>query len=74
MFYVVLRRHPSSEINKFNYHMQEIMTKIENENKLVFIMGDFNIKLLHYENHSPTSDFLNTFFTNHLEPATSQSY
>ena len=48
--------------------MQEIVTKIERENKLVFIMGNFNINLLNYENHTPTSDFLNTFFTNHLQP------
>ena len=48
--------------------MQEIMTKIENENKLVFIMGDFNINLLNYENHTPKSDFLNTLFVNHLQP------
>ena len=59
-------RHPSSEINTSNDHMQEIMTRTENENKLVFIMGDFN--LLNYENHTPTSNFLNTFFTNHLQP------
>jgi len=61
-------RHPSSEINKFNEHMQEIMTKIENENKLVFIMGDVRIYLLNYENYTHTSDFLNTLFTNHLQP------
>jgi len=48
--------------------MQEIMTKIENENKLVFIMGDVRIYLLNYENYTHTSDFLNTFFTNHLQP------
>ena len=60
-------RHPNSEI-KFNDHMQEIMTKIESENKLVFIMGDFTINLLNYENHTTTNDFLNTFFTNHLQP------
>ena len=49
--------------------MQEIMSKIANENKRVFIMGDFNINLLNYENHTPTSDFINTFFTNHLQPS-----
>ena len=61
-------RHPSSDIDKFNEHMQEIITKIENEKKLVFIMGNFNINSLNYENHTPTSDFINTFFANHLQP------
>ena len=42
--------HPSSEINKFNDHLREIMSKIANKNKLEFIMGDFNINLLNYEN------------------------
>ena len=31
-------------------------------------MDDFDINLLNYENHIPTSDFLNTFFANHLQP------
>ena len=61
-------QHPSSDINEFKDHMQETITKIENENKLVFVMGDFNINLLNYENHTPTNDFINTFFTNHLQP------
>ncbi len=61
-------RHSSSEIQKFNDHMQEMMTKIENENKCVFIMGDFNINLLNYENHTPTNNFINNFFTNHPQP------
>ena len=61
-------RYPSSKINKFNDFVQEIITKIENENKLVFVMGDININLLNYENHTSTSDFINTFSTNHIQP------
>ena len=61
-------RHPSSDIATFNNHMQEIMSKIDNENKTTFIMGDFNLNLLNSENHVLTSDFINTMFANHFQP------
>ena len=37
-------------------------------NKLVFIMGDFNVNLLDYASHTPTSDFVNNFFSHSLLP------
>ena len=33
-------------------------------------MGDFNINLLHYENHTLTNEFINMIFTFHLMPST----
>ena len=61
-------RHPSSDINSFLDHMQETLSKIANENKIAIIMGDFNINLLNFENHTLSSDFINTMFSNHFQP------
>ena len=61
-------RHPSSDIIKFIDHIQEILSKTANENKIAHIMGDFNINLLNSENHTLTSDFINTMFSNHFQP------
>ena len=44
------------------------MLKIANESKLAFIMGDFNINLLNYENDTPTGDFINNMFSNQFQP------
>ena len=62
-------RHPSSAITKFNDHLEETLHKVEKENKLVFIMGDFNIDLLIYEKDTPTNEFINMMFSHHLQPS-----
>ena len=42
------------------------MQKISKENKLLFIMGDFNVNLLNYESHNDTNDFINTMISHYL--------
>ena len=53
-------RHPSSDVDNLTSHFQNLLSKISS-NKLLFIMGDFNINLLDYASHKPTSDFINNF-------------
>ena len=59
-------RHPNTDINKFNNYIDNIMQKISKENKLLFIMGDFNVNLLNYESHNDTNDFINTMISHYL--------
>ena len=42
-------------------HFQNLLSKISSS-KLVFIMSDFNVNLLDYASHTPTTDFVNNFF------------
>ena len=51
-------RHPNADVKKFNDHIDQIMQKISKENKLLFLMGDFNVNLLNYESHIDTNDFI----------------
>ena len=44
------------------------MEKISKENKLRFLIGDFNISLLNYESHGETNDFINTMISHYLLP------
>ena len=60
-------RHPRSAIDNLTSHFQNVLSKLSS-NKLVFIMGDFNINLLGYASHTPTSDFVNNFFSHSLLP------
>ena len=48
--------------------MDKTMLKISKENKLVFVMGDFNVNLLNYESHNETNDFVNTMVFHYLLP------
>ena len=61
-------RHPITDINKFNNYIDNIVQKISKENKLLFIMGDFNVNFLNYESHNDTNDFINTMISHYLLP------
>ena len=39
-------------------YVEETLSKPSVLHKQVFILGDFNINLLKYDSHSPTSDFI----------------
>ena len=66
-------RHPNTDIKKYIDYMDKTMSKISKENKLVFVMGDFNVNLLNYESHNETNDFINTMVSNYLLPPSSNS-
>ena len=58
----VIYRPPDQDIKEFNNFADSLLSKVtKNENKLVYIMGDFNVNVLNEDIHIPTSDFINTF-------------
>ena len=60
-------RHPSSNVDNLTFHFQNLLSKISS-NKLVFIMGDFNINILDYASHTPIGDLVNNIFSYSLLP------
>ena len=56
-------RPPSTEIEVFNSHMENILSIIKIENKLNYITGDFNIDLLKKDTHAPSSAFLELLYS-----------
>ena len=65
----VIYRHPCMDANIFteNY-MQPLNEKLEQENKKVFIAGDFNFDLLNLD-HEATSEFFAMMMSNQLTPS-----
>ena len=61
-------RHPNIDSRKFTEYMDMTMNKLSKENKLIFVMGDFNLNLLNCESHSETNDFLNCMVSHYLLP------
>ena len=47
--YAVLYRHPKANLECFTNYLYSVLDKIQNENRLCVILGDFNINLLNYE-------------------------
>ena len=63
----VLYRPPGNDIRTFNEKFELILQKIRRENKISYILGDFNINLLNNDCHQPTGEFFylmssNTFY------------
>ena len=61
-------RYPNTDVKKFNDYVNQTMQKISKENKLVFLMGDFNVNLLNYESHGEKNEFINTMVSHYLLP------
>ena len=54
----VTYRPPNSDLSNFNTSVSLLLSELIHENKLCYIMGDYNINLLNYENHQDTSEFI----------------
>ena len=49
----------------FNYLINQLLDKILKEQQ-IFLLGDFNINLLNYNEHQPTNEFLDSQTKEHL--------
>ena len=49
---------PCANIDMFMSKIIEIQDKISNENKIAYLMGDYNINLLKFVTHKKTNDFI----------------
>ena len=63
---------PDVDVELFNDCLTSSITKIGFENKLCYIMGDYNINLINYDSHSPTKDFIDLLSANSLYPTISK--
>ena len=49
------------DLNDFNNdYLNPLLAKLSKEKKKVFLLGDFNVDLSKYEQHSPTDEFLDS--------------
>ena len=67
-----LYRPPDASLNYFNRSVEDILTAISFENKLSYIMGDFNISILNSHSRQPTNEFINLMTSNSLYPLISK--
>ena len=62
-------KHPSVDLTDFNSnYFNKLLEKESNEQKSVFLSGDFNINLLNYNVHNPTNEFLDSSASNFFLP------
>ena len=51
-----------------NNYLNQILEILSREHKQVFLLGNFNINLLSYNDHQPTNDFLDSLASNSFIP------
>ena len=64
----VLYRPPGNDIRTFNEKLESILHKKRRENKVSYILGDFNINLLNNDYHQPTGEFFYLMSSNSFLP------
>ena len=64
----VIYRPPDSIIKDFYESLSNSLDLINNEDKLCFILGDFNINLFNYKSATLTGDFLNILYFSYFSP------
>ena len=66
----VVYRSPDQDVRIFNQFVEDLLSKLtKNENKLIYIMGDFNINLLNEDVHAPTNEFIDMMTSYSLYPS-----
>ena len=65
----VIYRHPSMDLTDFNcYYLNKLLKNICKEQKSIFLLGDFNVNLLNYNEHNQTNEFLDSLASNSFIP------
>lgn len=64
----VIYRPPNQNINEFINKYNELVTYVSKQNKLCYIMGDFNLDLMKFQDHLATSEFLEGMYSNMFYP------
>ena len=58
-----LYRPPNTDLPSFTDYVNQILDVIKNENKIVYLMGDFNINLLNTDKHMLSSEFMEMMYS-----------
>ena len=64
----VIYRVPNSDVSYFLESINSVLTCIRKENKLCYLLGDYNLDLLHSEDHGNTGDFLDLLSSHSFLP------
>ena len=57
------------DLTDFNCnYLNKLLENISEEQKSIFLLGDFNVNLLNYNEHNQTNEFLNSLASNSFIP------
>ena len=65
---LLVYRPPNQRVGDFVSKHNDLLAKISRENKICFIMGDFNLNLINFQHHPNTCEFLDGLHSNMFFP------
>ena len=66
---IYVANHPNMDLNDFNNgYLNLLLAKLSKEKKTVFMLGDYNVDLSKYEQHSLTNEFLDSLASSMFLP------
>ena len=68
----VIYRPPNSSYDDYISRLTEILEQITSTDRPCYIMGDFNLDLLHYGSHTTVTQFLDLMYSNFFSPLIDQ--
>ena len=64
----IIYRPPNNNFNEFEADLKTILHKVDKENKMCILMGDFNIDLIKSESSDHVNRFLHQMYSSHFYP------
>ena len=64
----VIYRPPDTDISIFNESLCNILSALQIENKLCYLLGDYNLNLLNTDSHTLTREFVDIMYSYSLLP------
>ena len=64
----VIYRHPGAVHSECIILSNEILSKMQKEEEICYLMGDYNINLFNYEVHIPTAEFVDLMYNHSFVP------
>ena len=59
----VIYRPPNTDTRIFNERLNAVLNCVNNERKLCYLMGDYNVNILNYDYHSATAEFVDMLYS-----------
>ena len=57
------------DLDDFNKNfLGKLLEKVSKEQKSPYLLGDFNLNLLNYNDHTPTNEFVDSLVSNSVTP------
>ena len=64
----VIYRPPDTNVKDFNEYLEPLLESIKSENKIPYLIGDYNINLLNTDHHPPTQEFVDLMMSHSIAP------